>query len=85
MGAIPDDPELVDDLKGPEYQYHRTTNVLQLESKDDMKKRGLASPDKAEALFLTFARPVARTDRKASRRGRRPLQTGDHSPFYFTS
>lgn len=28
---------------------------LQLESKDDMKKRGLASPDVADALALTFA------------------------------
>jgi hypothetical protein len=29
-----------------------------LERKDDMKKRGLASPDRADALALTFAMPV---------------------------
>jgi hypothetical protein len=29
-----------------------------LEKKEDMKKRGLASPDNADALFLTFANPV---------------------------
>ena len=31
---------------------------IQLEKKDDMKKRGLASPDIADALALTFALPV---------------------------
>ena len=31
---------------------------LQLESKEDMKKRGLASPNKADALALTFAFPI---------------------------
>jgi hypothetical protein len=31
---------------------------LQLEKKSDMKKRGLASPDIADALALTFSRPV---------------------------
>jgi hypothetical protein len=31
---------------------------LQLEKKSDMKRRGLASPDIADALALTFARPV---------------------------
>jgi hypothetical protein len=30
-----------------------------IESKDDMKKRGVASPDDADALALTFAAPVA--------------------------
>jgi hypothetical protein len=32
--------------------------VLQLENKSDMKRRGLASPDIADALALTYARPV---------------------------
>ena len=31
---------------------------IQLEKKDDMKKRGLASPDLGDALALTFAHPV---------------------------
>jgi|SRR6266702_6435491 len=31
---------------------------LQLEKKSDMKRRGLASPDIADALALTYARPV---------------------------
>ena len=38
---------------------------LQLESKADMKKRGLASPNKADALALTFAFPVRASPRGA--------------------
>lgn len=56
-GAIPDDPELAEQLAAPEYAYN-VADKLQLESKDDMKKRGLASPDCADALALTFYAPV---------------------------
>jgi hypothetical protein len=59
-GAIPENSELQTDLISPEYRYHPTSNKVQLESKDEMKRRGLASPDHAEALALTFAQPVAR-------------------------
>jgi len=59
-GAIPNMTELQTDLISPEYRYHPTSNKVQLESKDEMKRRGLASPDHAEALALTFAQPVAR-------------------------
>lgn len=60
-GAIPDDPDLVSDLIGPEFGYD-AQNRIRLEKKDDMKKRGLNSPDSADALALTFAHPVAPTD-----------------------
>lgn len=57
-GSIPeDDQELADDLIGPEYGFD-AKNRLQLERKEDMKSRGLASPDTADALALTFALPV---------------------------
>ena len=56
-GAIVDDPTLVQDLTGVEYGYD-ARNAIQLERKDDMKKRGLASPDLGDALALTFAQPV---------------------------
>lgn len=61
-GYIPIDSDLITDLISPEYSYHPTTNRLQLESKDQMKRRGLASPDSAEALAMTFAREIARKD-----------------------
>ena len=51
------DQELLDDLTAPEY--HMTLKgEIQLERKEDMKKRGLQSPDKGDALALTFAAPV---------------------------
>ena len=56
-GALPGDRELADDLVGPEFGFVRE-NVIQLERKKDMKKRGLASPDVGDALALTFAQPV---------------------------
>lgn len=56
--AIPADLELVADLIGPEYGYDNKERI-QLEKKDDMKKRGLASPDAGDALAGTFAAPVS--------------------------
>lgn len=53
-GALPDNQELRDDLTAPEYSYN-TKGLVQLERKEDMKKRGLASPDLADALAATFA------------------------------
>ncbi len=57
-GAIPDDESLALQLCGPGYHINQA-NKLVIESKEDMKKRGLASPDDADALALTFAQPVA--------------------------
>lgn len=51
---IPDDHELRDDLIGPEYGF-TAKQQIQLEKKEDMKKRGLASPDCGDALCMTFA------------------------------
>lgn len=55
--AIDDDPELRSDLEGRQYGYN-AKNETQLESKDDMKERGLSSPDDGDALALTYAHPV---------------------------
>jgi hypothetical protein len=51
---IPNDPALIADLTGPTYRL-LSTGKIQIESKDDIKKRGIASPDVADALCLTFA------------------------------
>lgn len=56
-GAIRDDRALEMDLTGPLYSYD-SNNAIVLEKKSDMKKRGVASPDGADALALTFALPV---------------------------
>lgn len=56
-GSIPDDLELKTDLVSCRYSYDLRNRIV-LEKKEDMKKRGLHSPDCAEALVLTFAQPV---------------------------
>lgn len=53
-GSIPNDPELEMDLTGPEY-FFSAKNQIQLERKEDMKKRGLASPDCGDMLAMSFA------------------------------
>ena len=55
-GAI-DNDGLANELVMPEAFINRR-GKLQLEAKDDMKKRGLPSPNMADALALTFAFPV---------------------------
>ena len=55
---LPDHKDLLADLTGLEYGYN-IRNDIQLESKKDAKKRGIASPDLGDALALTYALPVA--------------------------
>ena len=60
-GAIPDDPQLADELTSVEYFVVPTgpnAGRIQLESKKDIKARGLPSPNRADALALSFAYPV---------------------------
>lgn len=64
-GCIDDDNTLRDDLIGPEFGWTAKDQLL-LEGKEHMEARGLASPDDADALALTFAGPVARSDMKSS-------------------
>lgn len=56
---IPDDPELDADLTSPQYGFSAKQQV-QLEKKEDMKKRGIASPDSADMLAMTFAANVVK-------------------------
>lgn len=53
-GDIPDDRELKTELSSVQFSFD-IANRLQLEKKEDMKKRGVNSPDVAESLVLTFA------------------------------
>lgn len=55
--TIPDKDSLHADLIAPGYKFDSNSR-LQLEDKDSIKKRGLASPDEADALAITFASPV---------------------------
>jgi hypothetical protein len=57
-GAIDSDPGLAADLAGPCLVSDKQQRI-KLEDKQLMKKRGLDSPDDADALALTFAQVVA--------------------------
>lgn len=59
FGSIDNDPDLKAQLVGPTYTYN-LQNAILLEKKEEMMKRGLDSPDMADALALTFAYPVAK-------------------------
>lgn len=57
LGAIPDDPKIYQPFMDPGFR-HRAGRLV-LESKADMAKRGVRSPDGPDACCLTFAQPVA--------------------------
>ena len=60
--SIPQDDALIAELTAPTYTFSSTGKMV-VESKADMKKRELRSPDLADAFLLTFAR----TDRRKER------------------
>ena len=83
-GAIPDDPELEQQLVSRDYQWHPKTHQLSLVSKDKMLAEGLPSPDRADGLALTFAEfIVATTDAAIYTRSSRCLNEmdSDHNPY----
>lgn len=77
-GCVSSNRELRDDLTGVQYGFDRDGRI-QLERKEDMKKRGLASPDYGDALALTFAYPVmsSRLSQEAERMRRRSRTHSD--------
>lgn len=77
-GCIPDDAELVSELCAPTYGFDQSGKLI-LERKDDLKKRGLVSPDKADALALTFAAPIAAKDIRQALGERRCVH--EYDPF----
>ena len=55
---IPDSDSLQADACGPNYRCDSLTRLV-LERKEDMRRRGMRSPDEWDAVALTFAKPVA--------------------------
>ena len=51
---LPSDERLKDELATMRYNYTSSGRV-KIESKAELKKRGVASPDSADAFVLTFA------------------------------
>lgn len=79
-GAIPDDPDLRAQLVGPTYTLNLRNEIL-LERKEDMVKRGLESPDLADALALTFAYPVDPHDLAGHEGPHEPMVKSEYDPF----
>ena len=52
--SMPKDDALIAELTAPTYSFTSTGKMV-VESKADMKKRGMRSPDLADAFLLTFA------------------------------
>lgn len=55
---LPSDGELIAELTSIRYSF-ASSGKMKAEGKDDMRRRGLRSPDKADAVFLTFAGDAA--------------------------
>jgi hypothetical protein len=53
---LPDSDSLQADLISPGYKYDSAGRLL-MESKQDMRKRGVPSPDEADAVALCFSEP----------------------------
>ena len=57
--AIPDDQALVAELASLKYSF-TSSGQVRLEGKEDLRSRGLPSPDRADALMLAFASAARR-------------------------
>lgn len=58
VGALPEYEDLAIDLTSPEHGFP-PQDQIQLERKESMAPRGLASPDSADAVAVTFAISIA--------------------------
>ena len=82
-GAYPKDQAMYQDIIGPE-TVPRLDGKIQLESKKDMKKRGIPSPGRGDACALSFAFPVGPADRLSGTRGGAGYdQSEEWSPFDY--
>lgn len=78
-GSIPDDKRLKTDLTSPNKKPD-SKGAMFLEGKKEMKARGVASPDTADALAITFAFPVANRGYNGGAAGRRVEQAPSPMP-----
>jgi len=74
---IPNDDDLIGELTSIRYK-PESSGKIKVESKLEMKKRGLSSPNKADALMLTeFLPDSAFLDENYDRYSRKPGHWGD--------
>lgn len=82
-GCVPPFQDLYDDLIAPTFKFQGSSDKIRLETKEEMKLRGLSSPDMGDALACTFATKVARHDASVSRKRQtaRKVQGTDYKIF----
>lgn len=76
-GSLPHTQGLKVELCATRYFNDNDSGKLQLESKADLKGRGLNSPDVADGLALTFAAPVEPRNRHGEKASRKAGRTND--------
>ncbi len=81
IGCLTKDEAMVTDLTSVEYQF-TAADQIQLESKEHMKARGLASPDDGDALALTFAFPVPEYQIPKEASGARNSDRREYDPYH---
>lgn len=80
-GAIPPDhDQLREDMIGPETK-PRLDGKIQLESKEDMKHRGIPSPNYGDAWALSFAHPVVKRTLALANGQQRGIALWDYEPL----
>jgi len=82
--SLPQDRLLKSDLIGP-MKKPNSAGTIFLEGKKEMKARGVASPDAADAIAVTFAYPVAHREYNERTMTRRNAQNGSVSTSWMGS
>lgn len=75
------DETLVDELTAPTYTYAGDDMEIQLEKKKDMLRRGVPSPNAADALACTFAFPIYLPAISLDGLPPKPYVAEDYNPF----
>jgi len=82
--SIEENKRLMADLTGVRVMF-TSSGAIQLESKKDMKARGLPSPDIGDAIAVTFAFPVARKEYTPANTPRSKVYAGHRGPMVASS
>ncbi len=72
--SIPDDPSFIEELAIVRKDFTADTGKMVIESKKQLRSRGVRSPDKADAFVLTFASFAANMIHGWSYEGRKPIR-----------
>ena len=75
--SIVDDPILKGDLNAP--RYDDSSGVIIIESKDKMKARGVASPNRADSMMMTFLEEDTLLRKLYSKRAKSSQKTRPHN------